>query len=240
MEGGQPLALFSEGNKLDARILTLDLITRVKFSVGCILACSFLMLNWKTWHLHFPYRTATIHFPRLLGLFLIEAAIVKGLGILRVHKHYNWGMRIAAAATAGAITIDLQPQLIEKPWLRVPVLLLWAIGILAFLYCMALLCLRMEVYKLAANWFTSMTLVIVLCVLYLLYLVGSLIHRTLGLVFFIILFAMFVIFVLALVDAFLLTLVPKWKQGDFREVFEDDRGNFTIRPEAFLPSSHKR
>jgi hypothetical protein len=238
MESGQS---YSKKNELDARILTWDLLTHVKFSLGCIFVCSFLMLNWKTWYLHFPQGTATIHFPRLLGLSLIEAVIVKGLGNLRVHKHFKWGMRGAAVAIAVAISIDLRPQLLEKPWLQVSVLFLWAVGISAFLYCMTLLFVRMDVYKVAVIWFTSMILVILLCVFYLLYLIGMVIHQTLGSVLLIILFPVFLLAVFALVDAFLLSLVPKWKQGDFREVFgQDDQGQFRLRPEVFLPSFHNR
>ena len=207
IEAAQPSGL-PRPKELDASLLTSDLITRIKGSLGCIVMCSFMMLNWKTWHLHFRYGELTIHFPRLLGLSLIEGAII-GLSSLRVHKHYKWGMRVVAAAILVAISADLRPGLLDKPWLRIPILLLWAAGILAFLFCMMLLFMRMDVYKVGVHWFAATILMILLCIFLLLSLVGTLIHPTLGLVLFIISLVIFFIFGLTLIDAFLVTII-KW------------------------------
>lgn len=219
LEDLQQSELQNKPKDIDVRILNKKLVMYIKTWLTCIVVGSFLMINWKTWHLRADF---IIHFPRLLGLLLIEGAIVNLYHYCEL-KYYKWGMRVAAAAIAVAISVDICPDLLQKSWLFLPILILWAAGILSFLFCMTLLFLQKGVYKIYESWINATIHMIVLCVFLLLCgvemmissLFGVIIHPTLNTVQHAIFMFIFFIFGIKLIDAFFITIISKWKRNSF-------------------------
>ena len=154
---------------LNARIMTEDLVVRIKASLGCVVVCVCLLFDWKTWHIPAPL-DFTVHFPRLPALMLIEASLIQGFTRLRIHKHYKWAMQVVVTAATVALVRELDfgfiSKFLYKSWLRIPIEFLWVISVPSFLFCMALLFMQMSVPKLYLLWFQATMLAIAFAVLF--------------------------------------------------------------------------
>ncbi len=210
LENLRPPGVYREDYKDDVRMLTWNVSMGIKTALGFIVACAFLMINWKTWRLSLPYGEVTIHFPRLVGLSLSEAAFAS-LGRWRVSKHYKWGMRLVVFAVAAVIAYDLKPGFLHRPFLLPLLLLLWATGLFAFLVCMMWLFQYMRLDRFAMRWSAAAVLLVIVGAFSLMLLLGNWIHPSLGFVLFMIEMFLITIFGFVLVDAFLETIILKWK-----------------------------
>jgi hypothetical protein len=185
---------------------------KVKFSLAFIMFCSILMIDWKEWTVYLFSHELKIHFPRQLGLMLIEGTLGGILAKLPVEKLYRFGMLIVLAAVGTFITINLKPNICDSPILKSLIIIFWAVGIILFLICMRLLFRNLGQQKLYLRWRKAALYLAILYLysiffLFIYWLDNKAIENT----FMIFIFKLMVLFTgFKIIDAFLESIILKW------------------------------
>jgi len=180
-------------------------------ALGIFAVCGFLLFNWKEWHLHVFTSDFTIHFPRFVALSLIEAGVAM-LARLHVNQLYKWGIAVMAASVAIAISVDTKPKiLVDRPYLEVPILIAWAAGLLAFLFCMTWLFQQMGLPKFRRRWRLATIVLIIVYVYSALFQIGNVLHLNLPEVLLTINGLLLGISGLSIVDMTIETIFGKWQ-----------------------------
>ncbi len=135
---------------------------RIKTALIVTIIAGFLMSPWKEWPLHLLHADWTIHFPRILGLTLIECVTGSLLAGMPVYRRYTVGIRIAFWLTGAAIGVDLRSVYYNSPLLLALIMLLWAAGLIAFALSVKWLFQAMDQPRFSRLWNQVAVLVAIL------------------------------------------------------------------------------